>query len=163
MRTSPSTTAQRRQTRIMLNRAANTALLLTLVVICSILLSKPTPSSVPSATEIAKAVNGPEKFQRPSSMEYVAKTNSCVVGGTVTSAEWHVGPKVVAVGDGDSKAVDYTVFGFKSDAGRVFNVSSNDALFMDPGENLGLELRCDPTTMMTDPSFGLSTIVYGGK
>jgi len=128
-----------------------------------ILLARPAPTTAPSPAEIAQAVNGPVKFERPSAMEYVAKTNSCVVGGTVTSTEWHVGNKTVSVGSVDSKTVDYTIFGFKSDTGQVFTVSENRALYTDPGENLGLELRCDPATTNTAPSFKMIAIIYGGK
>ncbi|HSW77580.1 MAG TPA: hypothetical protein VLG36_02175 [Candidatus Chromulinivoraceae bacterium] len=74
-------------------------------------------------------------------MEYVAKTDSCIVGGIVTSAEWHAGGKIVAVGSVDGKTVDYTTFGFKSDTGQVFTVSKNGALYTAPGENLGLLRR----------------------
>ena len=128
-----------------------------------ILLARPAPTTAPSPAEIAQAVNGPVKFERPSAMEYVAKTDSCVVGGTVTSTEWHVGNKTAKVGEVDGKSVDYTTFGFKSDAGQVFTVSENGALYTDPGENLGLELYCDPATMNTAPSFGMIAIIYGGK
>ncbi|HMI09507.1 MAG TPA: hypothetical protein VK497_03895 [Candidatus Saccharimonadales bacterium] len=128
-----------------------------------ILLARPAPSSTPTATEIAQAVNGPATFQRPGVMEYVVKTNSCIVGGTVTSANWHVGAKTVGVDAVDWKTVDYTAFTFKADNGQVFTVSDNDALFMDPGENLGLELDCDPATMNTAKSFGMIAIIFGGK
>ena len=158
-----NSTPNRRQTWITTHRVTVLVLLLAVTVICSILLARPAPTSAPTATEIAEAVNGPATFQRPSNMEYVAKTNSCVVGGTVTSSEWHVGPKVVAVGGADVKSVDYTQFGFKSDAGQTFTVSTNGASFTEPGENLGLELRCDPATMKTAPSFGMLDIIYGGK
>lgn len=150
-----------RQSWITAHRVVVLVLLVALVVTCSALLFRPTPT-VPTAAEIAKAVNGPAAFQRPSAMEFVPKTNSCVVGGTVTSTEWHVGQKTFAVGDVDSKTVDYTAFGFKSDEGRVFTVSDNGALFTSPGENLGLELHCDPATMNSDASFGMRAIVYGG-
>lgn len=158
-----STNNNRRQTWITTYRIGTMVLLLALVAISSILLTRPAPTNALTATEVAEAVNGPEKFQRPSNMEYVSKTDSCVVGGTVTSTEWHVGQKVVAVGDVDSKSVDYTVFGFKSDTGQEFKVSDNDALFTGPGDNLGLELRCDPATMNSDPSFGMIAIIWGGK
>jgi hypothetical protein len=159
MRTSPNNRPVRHyQTWITTQRIVVLVLLVALAVIGSLLLAR----HVPSTAEIADAVNGPVKFERPSSMEYVGKTNSCIVGGTVTSTEWHVGQKVVGVGDVDSKSVDYTVFGFKSDAGQVFNVSSNDALYTNPGANLGLELRCDPATMKSDPSFGMLRIIWGG-
>lgn len=120
------------------------------------------PRAVP-ATEIARAINGPAEFQRPSRMEYVPQTNSCVVGGTVVSSEWHVGAKTVATGSVDPNTVDYTAFTFKSDEGRMFAVSDNGALYNDPGENLGLELDCDSATMMTAPSFGMVAIIWGGK
>lgn len=129
----------------------------------SILLSRPAPTTAPTAAEIAQAVNGPVKFERPSIMEFVPKTNSCVVGGTVTSTEWHVDGKTAGAGEVDGNTVDYTTFGFESDTGRVFTVSANGALYTSPGENLGLELRCDPTTMNTAPSFGMVAIIYGGK
>lgn len=157
-----NSTNNHRQTWITTHRIGVVVLLLTLVVIGGILLARPAPTSPPTAAEVAEAVNGPVKFQRPSAMEYVSKTNSCVVGGTVTSTEWHVGQKVVGVGEVDSKSVDYTVFGFKSDAGQVFTVSSNDALYTSPGTNLGLELRCDPATMKSDSSFGMLAIIWGG-
>jgi len=139
------------------------ALVAFVAVAVSILLSRPAPTTAPTTTEIAQAVNGPVKFERPSAMEYVAKTNSCVVGGTVTSTEWHVGNKTVKVSDVDGKTVDYTTFGFKSDTGQAFNVSENGALYTDPGANLGLELRCDAATMNTAPSFGMIAIIWGGK
>jgi hypothetical protein len=131
--------------------------------VVSILLARPAPTTAPSAAEIAQAVNGPVKFQRPSAMEYVAKTGSCVVGGTVTSAKWHVGGKTVDVAPNDGNTVDYTEFGFKSDEGREFIVSDRGALYPYPGENLGLELDCDPATMSTDPSFEKIRIIWGGK
>jgi hypothetical protein len=138
-------------------------LLFTLVVICSVLVVRPAPTSAPTAADVALAINGPAKFQRPSTMEYVSKTDSCVVGGTVTSAEWHVGQKVVALGGADPKVVDYTAFSFKTDAGDMLGVSAPGALFTTPGDNLGLQLHCDPATMTSDKSFGLITILYGGK
>jgi hypothetical protein len=149
----------RRQTWITVYRIGNSVLLLAALVIGSILLSRPAPT----AAEVATAISGPEKFQRPSAMEYVSKTDSCIVGGTVTSTEWHVGQKVVGVSEVDAKTVDYTVFGFKSDTGREFRISGNGGLYTEPGENLGLELRCDRETMATAPSFGLLRINYGGK
>lgn len=152
-----------RQSWITTYRVVTTVLLLTLVVFGSILLARPAPTSAPTAAEIAIAVNGPVKPQRPSAMEYIAKTNSCIVGGTVTSSEWHVGSKVVAVGGMETKSVDYTSFGFESDSGQVFTVSSNGALFTYPGENLGLQLDCDPATMASASSFGMISIVFGGK
>jgi hypothetical protein len=139
------------------------ALVAFVAVAVSILLSRPASTTAPSSAEIAQAVNGPAKFERPSAMEYVPQTNSCVVGGTVTSTEWHVGAEVFAVGDVDGDTVDYTAFGFKSDTGRVFTVSANGALYTDPGENLGLELDCDAATMNTAPSFGMIAIIYGSK
>ncbi len=158
-----SRTNNHRQTVLTAYRIVSVVLLVALVAICGILLARPA-TRAPSAAEVAEAVNGPAHFQRPSAMEYVAKTNSCVVGGTVTSTEWHVlGKTAVAVGDVDSKSVDYTVFGFKSDTGREFTVSENGALYTEPGENLGLELYCDPATMNTAPSFGLVAIISGGK
>ena len=144
-------------------RIAVLVLVAFVAVAVSILLSRPAPTAAPSSTEIAQAVNGPAKFERPSAMEYVAKTDSCVVGGTVTFTEWHVGGKVVGVGDVDGNTVDYTTFKFKSDTGREFTVSANGALYTDPGENLGLELDCDTATMNTAPSFGMVRIIYGGK
>lgn len=144
-------------------RIAVLVLVAFVAVAVSILLSRPAPTAAPSSTEIAQAVNGPAKFERPSAMEYVAKTDSCVVGGTVTSTEWHVGGKVVGVGDVDGNTVDYTTFKFKSDTGREFTVSANGALYTVPGENLGLELYCDTATMNTAPSFGMVRIIYGGK
>lgn len=119
------------------------------------LLTRPAPTAAPSPAEIAQAEaeiaqadNGPVIFERPSAMEYVVQTNSCVVGGTVTSIKWHV---------------DSTEFEFKSDEGRTFSVSTSDALYTEPGDNLGLELYCDPATMNTAPSFGMVRIIYGGK
>lgn len=152
-----------RQSWITAYRVVTSVLLVALVVIGGILLARPAPSGAPSASEIATAVNGPSEFQRPSSMEYVAKTNSCVVGGTVTSSEWHVGTGTVPVFGAESDAVDYTVFEFLSDQGRKFSVSQHGALYTEAGENLGLQLYCDPATMMTDQSFGLINIVYGGR
>lgn len=139
------------------------ALVAFIAVAAGILLARPAPTTAPSPAEIAQAVNGPVQFERPSAMEYVAKTNSCVVGGTVTATEWHVGNKTVKVGDVDGNIVDYTVFGFKSDTGQVFNVSENGALYTHPGENLGLELDCDPATMDTASSFGMRAIIFGGQ
>lgn len=134
------------------------------------LLTRPAPTAAPSPAEIAQAEaeiaqadNGPVIFERPSAMEYVVQTNSCVVGGTVTSTKWHVGAEVFAVGDVDNDTVDYTEFEFKSDEGRTFSVSTSDALYTEPGDNLGLELYCDPATMNTAPSFGMVRIIYGGK
>lgn len=145
------------------HRVVVLVLLVALVAIGITLLVRPAPQ-VPTATEIAEAVNGPAEFQRPSAMEYVTETDSCVVGGTVTSAQWHIGNKAVPAGSVDnSEAVDYTEFGFKSDEGQTFSVSDNDALFLESGENLGLQVFCDPATMKTDPSFGLITIIWGGK
>jgi hypothetical protein len=153
----------RRQAWIMTYRVVTTVLLVVLTAISVILLTRPAPTAAPSAAEITRSVNGPVKFERPSAMEYVAQTNSCVVGGTVTSTEWHVGNKTVDVGDVDGSTVDYTAFGFQSDEGRVFTVSDNGALYTNPGENLGLELYCDAATMNTAPTFGLVAINYGGK
>ena len=151
-----------RQSLITAYRALSLVLLVAILVIGYIQVSRPAPN-MPTTTEIAKAVNGPTKFQRPSNMEYVAKTNSCVVGGTVVSTTWYVGTKAVKVGSVDANSVDYTSLVFKSDAGRQIVVSENGALFSDPGENLGLELNCDPATMNNDKSFGLLAIIYGGK
>jgi hypothetical protein len=158
-----NTSGSRRQRFLNLYRIFASLGIAAALVMLGILLTRPAPSAVPSATEIAHVVNGPVKFERPSAMEYVAKTNSCVVGGVVASAQWHVGNKTVVVGDANVDTVDYTSFSFKSDNGRVFTVSHNGALFLDPGENLGLELYCDAATMNTAPSFGLVAIVYGGK
>ena len=134
-----------------------------LVVSVGSLVFRPAPNA-PSAAEIAVAVNGPAEFQRPSVMEYVPKTDSCVVGGTVTtSSVWHVGTDSFAIGEVDQNTVDYTAFEFKSDNGREFIVSYNGALYTNAGENLGLELRCDPATMSSDESFGMIAIVFGGK
>lgn len=138
-------------------------LLAVIVVMVGILLARPASTTVPSSAEIAEKVNGPAQFQRPSAMKYIPETDSCVVGGTVTSTEWHVGTQIVGVGAVDGKTVGYTSFGFRSDAGREFTVSETGALYTDPGENLGLELRCDPATMNTAPSFGMIAIIYGGK
>lgn len=107
------------------------------------LLTRPAPTAAPSPAEIAQAV----KFERPSAMEYVVQTNSCVVGGTVTSIKWHV---------------DSTEFEFKSDEGRTFSVSTTDELYTEPGDNLGLELYCDPATMATSPYFGMVAIIWDG-
>lgn len=153
----------RRQTWITVHRVVTTVLLVALVVVGGILLTRPAPT-VPTVTEIAQAVNGPVDFRRPGALEYVAKTDSCVVGGTVTSAKWHIGNKTVPAGSAQElEAVDYTEFGFRSDAGRDFTVSANDALFTEPGENLGLELECDPATMNSDSYFGMIAIIWGGK
>lgn len=151
----------RRQSWITAYRVVSTVLL---VVIIGVLLFRPEPTmpAVPTAMEIAKVVNGSVEFQRPSAMEYVAKTNSCVVGGTVTASEWHVGRETHDVASVDSTSVDFTSLRFKSDEGREFTVSQNGALFTSPGANLGLELFCDPATMKSDPSFGLIAIIYGG-
>lgn len=151
-----------RQSWITAHRVVVLVLLVVIATLSGALLLRPTPVT-PTAAEIAEAVNGPAEFQRPSIMEYVAKTNSCVVGGTVTSTEWHVGLESYGVGDVDSDSVDYTSFGFKSDAGREFTVSESGALWTDPGENLGLELYCDPATMNSDDSFGMIAIIFGGK
>ena len=159
MRTSKTT---RKQTWITAYRAASTTLLIILVAIGGMLLARPEPSVVPTAEEIAEAVNGPAVFNRPSSMEYVAKTDSCVVGGVVMTTTWHVGPDTAEVASVDSKTVDYTVIEFRSDQGRAFQVSANGALWSAPGQNLGLQLHCDPATMNTDPSFGLVSIIHGG-
>lgn len=158
-----NTGGSRRQKLLNLYRVVSTLVLVAILVMVSILLTRPAPTTAPSSAEIAQAVNGPVKFERPSAMEYVAKTDSCVVGGVVTSTEWHVGNKTVGVGDVDGNTVDYTVFGFKSDTGRAFNVSENGALYTEPGENLGLELDCDAATMNTAPSFGMIAIIYGGN
>jgi len=152
-----------RQSWITVYRFAAIVLLALIAGVVAALLLRPALTSAPTVTEIAQAVNGPEVFQRPSAMEYVAKTDSCVVGGTVTSAEWIAGLETVGVSDVDSNTVDYTSFDFKSDNGRTFTVSTNGALFVSPGENLGLELSCDPATMDTVPSFGMRYIIYGGK
>lgn len=151
-----------RQRWITAYRAASTTLLLALVVIGGMLLARPAPIAAPTAEEIAEAVNGPDVFNRPSAMEYVAKTDSCVVGGVVMTTTWHVGPDAVEVTSVDSKTVDYTVIEFRSDQGRAFRVSANGALWSAPGQNLGLEVYCDQATMNTDPSFGLVRIIYGG-
>lgn len=158
-----NTGGSRRQKFLNLYRIFATFGIAAALVMLGILLTRPAPSAAPSATEIAQVVNGPVKFERPSAMEYVAKTNSCVVGGVVTSSAWHVGNKTVGVGGVNGNTVEYTSFTFKSDDGRVFTVSQNGALYTDPGENLGLELYCDTATMNTAPSFGLIAIIYGGK
>jgi hypothetical protein len=158
-----NTSGSRRPKWLNLYRVVSTLGLATLLVMVSILLTRPTPTTAPSSAEIAQAVNGPAKFERPSALEYVAETNSCVVGGVVTSAEWHVGNTVVGVGDVDGNTVNFTTFGFKADDGQVFTVSENGALYTDPGENLGLQLDCDTATMKTAQSFGLIEINYGGK
>ena len=151
-----------RQSWLTFARIVALVLLMAIVAITSIQLSRPAPK-VPSAAEIAEAVNGPAEFQRPSAMEYVAKTNSCVVGGTVISASWHVGLDEFPIGEVvDANSVDYTSFVFESDTGRQFTVSENGALFSYPGQNLGLELQCDPATMSSDDSFGMIAIIYGG-
>ena len=159
---SSKTRPTHRQTWITTYRVVTTVLLMALVVIASILLARPAPTSPPTATEIAEAVNGPADFQRPSAMEYVAKTDSCVVGGTLVATTWHVGSETFGVAEVDSDTVDYTVYEFLSDEGRTFNVSANGALWGSAGENYGLELYCDPVTMNTAPSFGLRAIIYGG-
>lgn len=151
----------RRQAWITAYRVGALVLLLIVAVSSGIQLFRPAPE-IPTATEIAEAVNGSSEFQRPSAMEYVVKTDSCVVGGTVASTQWHVGSKVVDIGDVDADSVDYTSFQFMSDEGRQFNVSANGALFTTPGSNLGLELHCDPATMQSDKSFGMLAIIYGG-
>ena len=151
-----------RQSWITTYRVVSLVLLVALAVIGSVLLTRPAPH-VSSATEIAEAINGPAKFQRPSAMEYVAKTGSCVVGGTVMSTQWHVGRDTFAVTDVESKSVDSTSFDFKSATGREFRVSVKGALYTGPGENLGLELDCDPATMNSAASFGMIAIIYGGS
>jgi hypothetical protein len=156
---SNNTDDSRRPKRLNAYRVVSMLALAALLVMGSILVARPAPTS----TEIAQAVNGPVKFERPSAMEYVAKTNSCVVGGTVTSAKWHVGNKTVDVGEVAGSTVDYTEFVFKSDDGRVFTVSQIGAFHSDPGQNLGLELDCDPATMTTAQSFELIATIYGGK
>jgi hypothetical protein len=162
-----NTGGSRRQKWLNTYRALSTFMLVALMVMGVVVLDKLSDLSdsapVPTATEIAEAVNGPAEFQRPSALEYVPETNSCVVGGTVTSAEWHVGGKAVSVWSVEPDTVDYTAFEFESDDGRVFTVSANGELDPEPGENLGLELLCDPTTMNSDESFGLVAIIYGGK
>lgn len=159
-----NSTTTRRQSWITTYRFLIMLLTVALVAMVGILLARPAPSAAPSAAEIAQAVNGPTKFERPSSMEYVAKTNSCVVGGTVVSTEWHTTDgKSHPVASLDTKSVSYTSFVFKADDGRTFTVSTNDALFTKPGENLGLELRCDQATMNTAPSFGMVAIIWGGN
>ena len=150
-----------RQSWITAHRVAVLVLLLALVAIGSILVTRPAPDVLTTA-EIATAVNGPEKYQRPSAMEYVNKTGSCVVGGTVTSTQWHVGSEAYDIGEVDPNSVDYTSNVFRSDEGREFNVSANGALYSEPGDNLGLELECDPATMTTDKSFGMRAIIWGG-
>ena len=153
----------RRQSWITTYRVVTLVLLVALLVVSGIQLFRPAPQ-VPATAEIAAAINGPAKFQRPSAMEYVAKTDSCVVGGTVMSAKWHVGPDTFDVAEVDDlSTVDYTSYKFRSDEGRVFTVSANDALFMSSGENLGLELFCDRATMDSAPSFGQRSIIWGGK
>lgn len=153
----------RRQSWITTYRVVTLVLLVALGVVSGIQLFRPAPQ-VPATAEIAAAINGPAEFQRPSAMEYVAKTDSCVVGGTVMSAKWHVGPDTFDVAEVDDlSTVDYTSYQFRSDEGRVFNVSANDALFMSSGENLGLELFCDRATMDSAPSFGQRSIIWGGK
>lgn len=119
--------------------------------------------NVSRLTEAAEVAGNPVEFSRPSAMEYVGKTNSCVVGGTVMSAEWHVDSETVPVGKVDPQDVDSTSFKFKSDAGREFTVSHDSALNVEPGESLGLELHCDPVTIHYNPSFGLRAIIFGGK
>lgn len=158
-----NSSTNRRQSWITTYRVVTMALIVALVAMVGVLLARPAPTGAPTATEIAEAVNGPAKFQRPSAMEYVAKTNSCVVGGRVTSAEWHVGVQTYPVAGVESGTkVDYTSFVFEADDGRTFRVSTNDTLFMSPGENLGIEIDCDPATMDTAPSFGMLAIIYGG-
>lgn len=143
----------RRQSWITTYRVVTTMLIVALVAMVSFLLARPAPSS-----------DGPTEFRRPSAMEYVPVTDSCVVGGTVVSAEWHAADgSVYSVGGADSTDVSYTSFEFRSDEGREFTVSDNGALYMDPGENLGLELHCDPGTMTTAPTFGLVAVIWGGK
>lgn len=153
--------AARRRVRDSIFKIGTVMLLVTLVVMVGISLTLPVPSS-PTATEIAEAVNGPAEFQRPSAMEYVPKTDSCVVGGTIVSVMWHNGLEDFEVGSVDSNDVGYTTYQFMSDEGRTFNVSYNSALYSFPGENLGLELYCDPATMDSDDSFGMLAIIWGG-
>ena len=153
----------RRTQLLNLYRVVSTLALVATVAMLAILVARPVPTTVPSSAEIAQAVNGPAKFERPSAMEYVAKTNSCVVGGTVTSIKWHVAGKSLDVAPADGNTVDYTEFNFKSDEGREFTVSERGALYPYPGQNLGLELDCDAATMNTAPSFGMVAIIYGGK
>lgn len=159
-----NTGGSRRQTLLNLYRVLTVCALVVIAATSALMLNKLADRpDTPTAAEIAQAINGSAEFQRPSDMEYVAKTNSCVVGGTVTSTKWHVGDQTVKLGEVDGNTVDYTTFGFESDDGQVFTVSDNGALYVEPGENLGLELRCDPVTLSTTPSFGLIAIIYGGK
>ena len=158
-----NTNGSRRQKLLNAYRIFATLALVAVVGMLAVLVMRPAPSTAPSVTEIAREINGPAEFQRPSAMEYVAKTDSCVVGGTVTSTAWHVDGKTVGAADVDSNKVDYTEFGFKTDNGQVFTVSENGALYTEPGENLGLELDCNPLTMNSTPSFGMVAIIYGGK
>lgn len=151
----------RRQSWLTTHRIAVLTLLLVIAAMDVIRLIHPAPSA-PSTAEIAEVVNGPAEFQRPSAMEYVAQTDSCVVGGVVTSTEWHVGQETFDFGNVDPADVDYTSFVFKSDTGRVFRVSTNGAVWATPGQNLGLELHCSPETMNDDESFGMRAIIYGG-
>ena|GEM_PF-2539475 len=153
-----------RQAWITAYRVVSPVLLVAILVITIILLVRPAPKTqeVPTTAEIAQAINGPATFERPSNMEYVAKTNSCVVGGTVTYTKWVVGAKSYPVDKVNPAIVDYTVFGFKSDQGRQFDVYANDALFNSPGGNLGLELQCDQKTMGTAKYFEMLAIIYGG-
>lgn len=135
-----------------------------IAVMVFMLLARPALTSAPTVAEIAQAVNGPTQFQRPSAMKFVPETNTCVVGGTVVSGEWSVGNKVVAVGaENDPYAVDYTTFKFRSDTGRVFDVTADGGLFVEPGESLGLQVSCDPATMYAADSFSMVEINHGGK
>jgi hypothetical protein len=155
-----NSTPSRRQAWITTYRVTSLALLVALVAIGSALLVRP---SAPTETEIAQAVKGLAEFQRPGAMEYVAKTNSCVVGGTVTESTWYVDSKPLPAGSNvDLSSVDYTTLEFRADNGQEFTASKNGALVTPPGSNLGLEVECDTATMNVAESFGIRAIIYGG-
>jgi hypothetical protein len=126
-------------------------------------------SAIPTATEVAEAVNGPAEFYRPSYMEYVAKTDSYVCGGKVTFTEWlDANGEVVfrytdgglEKGDFDVPSVESTRFGFVTDDDLSFVVSADGQLFTEPGEDLGLELR---GISVDSKDYDLVEIIWGGR
>lgn len=78
-----------------------------------------------------------EQFKRPASMIYSHLTDSFVVGGVVTCDIKRVGWDLEG---GEVGKVLYTNFGFDTDDGRVITVVYDGALYVEPGEPLGLEL-----------------------
>jgi hypothetical protein len=127
--------------------------------VCAIALlcSSPQPAAL---SEGALDTTSPAEFQRPSNMEHVIQTNSCVVGGTVKSSRWHVGVDTYDVGAVAVDDVLYTSFNFLSDEGREFVVAANGAMDIYPTQSFGLELYCDPTTMHSDEAFQLLAIIW---